>query len=114
MSSPITTHVLDTSLGKPAAGVRVILDLATTDGGWRELARSTTNTDGRVNDLLAEGSSLHDGVYRLTFFTGEYFRRCGTNCFYPKVVVEFEVKDGGHHHVPLLLSPFGFSTYKGS
>ncbi len=114
MKSPITTHILNTSIGKPAIGVAVMLEMQGTDGLWNELARGATNADGRISDLLADETLLHAGVYRMTFLTGEYFRQMGKDSFYPKITVEFTVTNGGHCHVPLLLSPFGFSTYRGS
>ncbi|HWP81341.1 MAG TPA: hydroxyisourate hydrolase [Bacteroidota bacterium] len=115
MKSPITTHVLDTTLGKPAAGVKVILELYYETEGWRELASGTTDGDGRITNLLDGDSPLPQGVYRLTFETGDYFRATGSVGFYPYVSIVFQVHDTqGHYHVPLLLSPYGYSTYRGS
>ena len=103
----LSTHVLDASRGTPAAGVAVRL---TTTGG-QELAAAVTDADGRVRELGA----LTAGDYRLTFATGEYFAANGQQGFYPEVVVTFTVTDPGqHHHVPLLLSPYAYSTYRGS
>ena len=110
--SGITTHVLDTSRGHPAAGVPVVLERAV-ESGWEPLGSGTTDGDGRVRDLLA--SAPQDGRYRLTFDTGAYFRAVGATGFYPEVSVTFVVGQGTeHYHVPLLLSPFGYSTYRGS
>jgi 5-hydroxyisourate hydrolase len=108
----ITTHVLDTSRGRPAVGVPVLLERAS-DSGWQPVGRGTTDVDGRIGDLL---SSLPErGQYRLTFDTGAYFRALGEASFYPEVSVTFVVGDGEErYHVPLLLSPFGYSTYRGS
>ena len=104
--SGITTHVLDTSRGRPAAGIPVLLERAV-DSGWQPVGRGTTDADGRASDLLS--SAPEDGHYRLTFDTGAYSR------FYPEVTVTFVVEGGeDHYHVPLLLSPFGYSTYRGS
>ena len=114
MKSPITTHVLDTTLGKPAAGVSVTLEMQQGNGTWKELACGVTNVDGRITDLLRENAQLVAGEYRLIFNTGEYFRRMSTETFYPKIAVEFTLKEDSHYHVPLLLSPFGYSTYRGS
>ena len=114
MNSPITTHVLDTSLGKPAVGIVTTLESQEADGQWKELASGITNGDGRIADLLPASSHLLAGAYRLPYQTGEYFRQMGKDSFYPKITVEFAVTNGGHYHVPLLLSPFGFSTYRGS
>ncbi|QDS97104.1 hydroxyisourate hydrolase [Adhaeretor mobilis] len=111
--SPITTHVLDISLGKPAAGIVAIL-LQDDKGHETELARGTTNADGRIADLLPEGEAAA-GVYRLRFEVADYFKQQDTPSFYPHVDIAFEVTNGGgHYHVPLLLSPFGYSTYRGS
>jgi 5-hydroxyisourate hydrolase len=111
--SPLTTHVLDISLGRPATGVEVRLELHEA-AGWRELARARTDDDGRVRGLLEPGA-LQVARYRLTFATGEYFAADGRACFYPEVAIEFAItRPGEHHHVPLLLSPFGYSTYRGS
>jgi 5-hydroxyisourate hydrolase len=110
--SGITTHVLDTSRGRPAVGISVVLERAV-DAGWRPVGRGTTDADGRASDLLS--SPPPDGRYRLTFDTGAYFAAVGQTGFYPEVSVTFVVGRGeGHYHVPLLLSPFGYSTYRGS
>ncbi len=110
--SGITTHVLDTSRGCPAAGVPVVLERAV-DSGWQLVSRGTTDADGRASDLVL--SPPEDGRYRLTFDTGAYFRAVGEAGFYPEVSVTFIVGHGeAHCHVPLLLSPFGYSTYRGS
>ena len=109
----ITTHVLDTARGLPAAGVPIVLERATGDG-WEVLGCGATDDDGRLRDLIAEGSPVADGRYRLTFDTGAYFRDRGEPAFYPEVAVVFTVAGAEHHHVPLLLSPFGYSTYRGS
>ena len=106
----ITTHVLDTSRGRPAAGVPVRLER-----GGAMLGSGRTDADGRLRDLLPPHIPLHAGVYRLVFETGVYFREAGVEAFYPHVSIDFEVRDPAqHHHVPLLLSPFGYSTYRGS
>jgi len=112
--SRITSHVLDTALGRPASKLRVRLDVQDDDGSFRTISERFTNDDGKVTDLLA-GSSLEARTYRLTFDTGEYFAAAARPAFYPTVDVVFAVKaPGEHHHVPLLLSPFGYSTYRGS
>lgn len=111
---PITVHVLDTARGRPGDGLAVVLERQA-DRGWKELARGRTNAGGRLDTLLPPGSRAEAGVYRLTFGTGDYFARRGTKTFYPRVEVLFEVADPAeHYHVPLLLSPFGHSTYRGS
>ncbi len=112
--SQITTHVLDTALGQPADGLA--LSLAAQDGDdWRELAMGTTNSDGRVADLCSEGQTLEAGTYRMRFHTGDYQQNKQQAIFYPLVDIYFAVDaSGDHYHIPLLLSPFGYSTYRGS
>ena len=113
--SQITTHVLDTSFGRPAANVPIILESQKPDGTWREIARASTDADGRVKDFAAGTPSGPAGIYRLIFDTRSYFGARKIDGFYPQVTIVFEVKDSdGHYHVPLLLSPFGYSTYRGS
>ena len=113
--SPITTHVLDTARGRPAEGVAIVLERRSADGGWSEAGRGATDADGRCRSLLPDGSALEAGVYRLVFDTGAYFRARGQEAFYPSVGIAFEVRNAGeHYHVPLLLSPYGYSTYRGS
>jgi 5-hydroxyisourate hydrolase len=111
--SPITCHVLDTALGVPASGVAV--ELARASGaGWAPLAAALTDADGRVLGLLAPGQ-LEADTYRLSFATGAYFAAAGRPVFYPEVQVVFRVAaPTEHYHIPLLLSPFGYSTYRGS
>jgi 5-hydroxyisourate hydrolase len=112
--SPITVHVLDTSRGKPATGLTVVLEQ--TDGKeWRELARGKTDGDGRIETLLPKNKPVAAGIYRITFESGAYFAESKTKTFYPRIPVIFEITDPKeHYHVPLLLSPFGYSTYRGS
>jgi 5-hydroxyisourate hydrolase len=106
----LSTHVLDAVTGRPAAGVAVRVE-SRVDGAWQPSAQSVTDADGRVRDLGRPGT----GVHRLTFDTGAYFGRLGVPAFYPEVTVTFQVTDeAAHHHVPLLLSPFAYSTYRGS
>ena len=112
--SGITTHVLDTARGRPAAGVPVTLE-AKTEGRWAEVVRSATDADGRLRDLAPAGFVLSAGEYRLTFDAGAYFAASGADGFYTQVVVSFVVRDASaHYHVPLLLSPYGYTTYRGS
>ena len=111
----ITTHVLDTSLGRPAANVGVILELLDGYGGGHPIGQSRTDADGRIRDLVAEDAPLEPGRYRLTFDVGAYFTETRRESFYPVVTITVEVRDATqHYHVPLLLSPFGYSTYRGS
>ena len=113
--SGITTHVLDTSRGEPAAGVAVVLEAQDEGGGWKALGRGETDADGRLRGLLGEAAAVGAGVYRLTFDVGAYFGARGVESFYPSVSVVFRVRDpAAHYHVPLLISPYGYSTYRGS
>jgi len=109
--SQITTHVLDTAVGRPAAGVPVTLEHRAS-GTWTLLDQASTDADGRVGQLGAE--SLEPGDYRLSFDTASYFAATGQAGFFPEVTLVFAVVDTSHHHVPLLLSPFAFSSYRGS
>jgi 5-hydroxyisourate hydrolase len=111
----VTTHVLDTSAGRPAAGVRVALDAHDGDGGWERLGEGATDDDGRLSGLLPTDRRLAAGAHRLVFDTGAWFADRDVDAFYPEVSVVFQVSDPTEHfHVPLLLSPFGYSTYRGS
>ena len=111
--SPLTTHVLDTALGKPAAGMRIVLERAG-DGGYEQIAVGVTNEDGRVTDFIPADEFVA-GRYLIHFDTADYFATTKRETFYPEVAVLFNVKDPSqHHHVPLLVSPFGYSTYRGS
>ena len=113
--SLITTHVLDVSLGRPAANVLVILEAQLAGGEWTEAARGATDVDGRLRDWPAASKSLPVGVYRLNFDTRAYFAARQVTTLYPQVSIVFEVRDAQeHYHIPLLLSPFGYSTYRGS
>ena len=112
--SAVTTHILDVSTGSPAQGVDVRL-YASGEDGWAEIGDGTTDDDGRVSDLLPEHHDLVAGEYRLVFETGDYFAARDIDTFYPHVEVTFQVGAAREHfHVPLLLSPFGYSTYRGS
>jgi 5-hydroxyisourate hydrolase len=110
----ISTHVLDTSVGRPAEGVPVVLERSGGTTQWHVIGHGETDADGRVRTLVPESSKLAMGVYRMVFDTRRYFEKCGVAGFYPSVTVVFEIRDQSHYHVPLLLSPFGYSTYRGS
>ncbi|MEN0109960.1 MAG: hydroxyisourate hydrolase [Planctomycetota bacterium] len=121
----ITTHVLDTAAGRPAAGVPVVFSRVEPSGELTRLAEGVTNADGRVADLLEADEPPVAGVFQMAFDTAAYYASGGPDgaesgggqeSFYPRVEVRFRVTEGGggHYHVPLLLSPFGYSTYRGS
>ncbi|MDQ3800430.1 MAG: hydroxyisourate hydrolase [Acidobacteriota bacterium] len=113
--SAITTHILDVSAGVPARGVGVTLERRTAGGDWEIIGKGATDGDGRLRDLLDSEAVLQPGDYRLTFETGAYFAGLQIQGFYPQAAVTFTVRDAAqHYHVPLLLSPFGYSTYRGS
>lgn len=105
----ISTHILDTSTGRPAVGVPVRLEHHSS-AGWQTVGHGHTDADGRQKTLLPPDAAPQ-GVYRLSFDTAAYL---GAGAFFPEVQIVFAVQDDRHHHVPLLLSPFGYSTYRGS
>lgn len=108
----ISTHVLDTSIGRPAARIAVRLEWEA--AGWADISSTVTDSDGRAV-LVPKGMTVEPGTYRLTFDVSAYFQERAVEAFYRRIAVEFVVRDAaGHHHVPLLLSPFGYSTYRGS
>jgi 5-hydroxyisourate hydrolase len=112
--SAITTHVLDTSRGRAAAGVAITLERYE-DGRWIRVGAGVADADGRCHSLMAPNVPLSVGIHRLTFATGAYFGALGERTFYPEVQIAFDVVDAReHYHVPLLLSPYGYSTYRGS
>ena len=106
MSNPLTTHVLDTASGRPASGLLIRLEKSIT-GQFERVGEGTTNADGRLDSPLLEASDWGAGIYRIRFETGAYFAARKQSCFEVRTPSE-------HHHVPLLLSPYGFSTYRGS
>lgn len=113
--SAITTHVLDTARGRPAAGVPVMLERIDEAGRAHAVGRGSTDDDGRLRTLLPPDTVLAAGTYRIRFDTRAWFEQAGIVAFYPEVVVTFVVTETAqHYHVPLLLSPFGYSTYRGS
>lgn len=112
--SQITTHILDTAKGKPAANVLVFLEKEGEFAGWQALTKGTTDANGRIMDLLPKDTVLPKGMYKLIFEIDDYFKAQKVKSFYPYIEIPFYVRDNAHYHVPLLLSPFGYSTYRGS
>jgi 5-hydroxyisourate hydrolase len=112
--SQLTTHILDTSLGKPAPNVEISLEKEISPQLWKEVSRGKTNEDGRLPGLLPENSSMEFGNYKLTFHTKTYYDNLKTESLYPFISIVFTVSENRHYHIPLLLNPFGFSTYRGS
>jgi 5-hydroxyisourate hydrolase len=113
--STISTHILDTARGRPADGVHVALEVQNPDESWSSLTEAWTDEDGRVKPFFLVESHLDAGTYRLVFDTEGYFSRLEIEAFYPQVSVIFKINDEPqHYHVPLLISPFGYSTYRGS
>jgi 5-hydroxyisourate hydrolase len=111
----ISTHVLDTSIGKPADGMLIKLERNAPGAGWTLIAEAVTDATGRVGQLLPPNDHLHLGAYRLRFDVETYFMYQQKETFFPEVSIHFEIADEtAHYHVPLLLSPYGYSTYRGS
>ena len=111
--SQLTSHVLDTSLGKPGQNITIRLKRYL-DGSWQTITQGVTNADGRVGDLLPPNKYISPGNYKMVFETENYFSANGIKGFYPEVEITFTVFDESHYHVPLLINPFGYSTYRGS
>ena len=111
--SQLTTHVLDTTLGKPGRDITIRLKQVV-NGNWQTMAQGITNADGRIGDLLPQNKNIAPGNYKMVFETGDYFKANNTKGFYPVVEIDFTVFDDCHYHVPLLINPFGYSTYRGS
>lgn len=109
MNARLTAHILDTALGRPAAGVLIQVRR---DG--KATAEATTNDDGRTPSPLLEGAAFPPGRWEILFHAGEYFRKDGRETLWDVIPVRFTTDGGGHYHIPLLLSPFGYSTYRGS
>ena len=111
--SQITTHVLDTSIGLPGKNITIKL-MQQQDEQWQTISQGVTNADGRIVDLLASEKILSSGNYKMVFETGNYFKEKLIKTFYPFVEIVFSIHDASHYHVPLLINPFGYSTYRGS
>ena len=113
LSSHITTHALDTSMGIPASGMLIALK-GYRESTWKPISLGITNSDGRIPDVIAPGKKLASGNYIMQFFTGQYFNDTGQKGFYPEVSIQFTITDSSHYHIPLLINPFGYTTYRGS
>lgn len=112
--NPLSVHVLNLENGLPSPGINVTLE-KNVGQDWKPLAQATTNEQGRIAELYPAKQAFETGQYRVVFKTGEYFRKTGRETFFPEIPVIFEVKQADqHYHIPLLLSPYGFSTYRGS
>lgn len=112
--NPLSVHVLNLENGLPSPGVNVTLEKHV-GKDWQSLAQGVTNEQGRIGELFPAKQALEAGEYRVVFKTGEYFKKTGHETFFPEIPVIFEVKNvDQHYHIPLLLSPYGFSTYRGS
>ena len=110
----LSSHILDITRGKPAAGVRITLSKMETGGGWTVIDDKRTDENGRIKDFLKEDGKDHSGIYKLTFFTRPYFEQQGLTSFYPFIEIPFELNGKDHYHVPITLTPFGYSTYRGN
>src|ERR1700754_4266696 len=111
--SQITTHILDTTTGRPAADVAIVLYRQQAND-WTIIAQDITNHDGRITDLLGKDMILAPGTYKMKFDVGTYFERLRQKSLYPFVEILFTIDSSGHYHIPLLLNPFGYTTYRGS
>lgn len=113
LSSHLTTHALDTSIGKPAIHMLITLK-GLRNNQWKSMSVGITNADGRISDVLPPGRLLEPGIYTMTFNTADYYKNNNQKGFYPEASIQFEVSDDSHYHIPLLINPFGYSTYRGS
>lgn len=109
----ISTHVLDTGLGRPAAGVMITLERRSGEA-WERIGRGSTDADGRCASLMPDDPVTQMGTYRMRFETAAYFKAKDARCLYPYVDIVFEVSEDRHHHIPLLLTANGYTTYRGS
>lgn len=110
----LSSHILDINIGKPASGVKITLSRQEAPDRWVPVEERTTDENGRVKDFLEEKPTGNTGVYKLTYHVAPYFESQGQDSFYPFIEVVFQIKDGAHYHVPITLSPYGYSTYRGS
>lgn len=113
-SYQLSSHILDIHVGKPASGVKITLSRQEASGHWVEIEERMTDENGRVKDFLESKPTGNEGVYKLTYHVAPYFESQGQDSFYPFIEVVFQIKDDAHYHVPITLSPYGYSTYRGS
>ncbi|MEC5396081.1 hydroxyisourate hydrolase [Riemerella anatipestifer] len=110
----LSSHILDITAGKPATGVKITLSKKDKDNKWIKIDEKSTDDNGRIKDFLKQDGTNNIGVYKLTFHTSSYFETLGQKSFYPFIEVVFELINNEHYHVPITLSPFGYSTYRGN
>lgn len=112
----LSTHILDVSKGMPAAGVNIKLEKYNAQSKlWTFIDEKKTDSNGRIPDFLpSENGNTHTGIFKLIYYTNDYFKKDGIESFYPFIEVVFEIKDQNHYHVPITLSAYGYSTYRGS
>ena len=110
----LSSHILDITSGKPASGVKITLSKKDKNDNWITVDEKNTDVNGRIKDFLKQDGTNNTGIYKLTFHTSPYFKSLGQKSFYPFVEVVFELVDNEHYHVPITLSPFGYSTYRGN
>jgi len=110
----LSSHILDITSGKPATGVKITLSKKDKKDNWVIVDEKNTDINGRIKDFLRQDGKDNSGVYKLTFHTSPYFKSVGQKSFYPFIEVVFELADNEHYHVPITLSPFGYSTYRGN
>jgi len=110
----LSSHILDITTGKPAVGVKITLSKKDKNDNWIKMDEKNTDVNGRIKDFLKQDGTNNTGIYKLTFHTSPYFKTLGQKSFYPFIEVVFELVDNEHYHVPITLSAFGYSTYRGN
>jgi 5-hydroxyisourate hydrolase len=110
----LSSHILDITTGKPATGVKITLSKKDKNDNWTTIDEKNTDVNGRIKDFLKQDETKNTGIYKLTFHTSPYFKTLSQKSFYPFIEVVFELVDNEHYHVPITLSPFGYSTYRGN
>ena len=111
----LSSHILDITKGQPATNVKIGLSKKDKSGKWMAVDEKQTDKNGRITDFLKEEKGVnHQGIYKLTYYTAPYFQSLGQESFYPFIEVVFELKDNNHYHVPITLSAYGYSTYRGN